>query len=352
MNLFDPLIIRSLKLKNRIVLSPMQQYSAVDGIPKHWHLVHLGSRAVGGAGLIITECVAVSPNGRNTLYDLGMWNDSQKEPWKPIIEFIHEQGAKIAIQLWHAGGKSSRKHPNERMEPLNIGEGGWSVKSASATEIMGVVPEELTLQEINQLKKDFIEAAKRAVEAGFDAIELHAAHGYLLHQFYSSLINTRKDKYGGRFENRIRLLVEIVDEIRAVIPNTLPLMVRLSAVDYVETDQAWHIEDSIRLTRILKRLGVDLITASGGGFTNVDASKVFPNYQLPLASKIKEKSDIAVGTVGMITTAKQANSIIENKQADLVIIAREHLRDPYFALHAASELGIKANIPWQYKRAF
>lgn len=352
MDLFSPITFRNLILKNRIALSPMQQYSAKDGIPGNWHLVHLGSRAVGGAGLIITECTAVSPEGLATLSDVGIWNDEQKTAWKTIVDFVHEQDAKIAIQLWHSGTKGSLKHPNEGMKPLTPEEGGWTLKSSSATEVNGVTSQEVTLGEIQELKIRFVDAALRAVEAGFDIIELHAGHGYLFHQFYSAVINKRQDEYGGSFENRIRFLVETIQEIRNVIPNGMPLMVRISTVDYMDTPEAWTLENSIVLSKILKVNGVDLITASGGGFTNVSKDRVFPGYQVPFATAIKEQIGIATGAVGMITDAKQANEIIVNGLADLVVIAREHLRDPYFALHSAKELEMDVEIPWQYKRAF
>ncbi|KIC63975.1 NADH:flavin oxidoreductase/NADH oxidase [Chryseobacterium taiwanense] len=352
MNLFSPIQLRSLVLKNRIVVSPMQQYSAKNGIPGNWHLVHLGSRAVGGAGLILTECTAVSEEGLATLSDVGIWNNEQKDAWKNIVDFVHEQEAKIGIQLWHSGGKGSLKHPNERMKPLTIEEGGWIVKCSSPTEINGVIPKELTIEEIQELKNKFTKAAIRAVEAGFDTIELHAGHGYLFHQFYSELINKRTDEYGGSFENRIRFLVETVQEIRKAIPESMPLLVRISAVDYVETKEGWTLDNSIKLSEILKNNGVDFITASGGGFTNVSKDLVFPGYQAPFATTIKEKTGLLTGAVGMITSAKQANEIITSNKADLVIIAREHLRDPYFSIHSAIELELDTKIPWQYKRAF
>ena len=352
MNLFSPLTLRGLTLKNRVVVSPMQQYSATDGIPGKWHLVHLGSRAVGGAGLIMTECTAVSPEGLATLSDVGIWNDEQKNTWKTIVDFVHEQDAKIGMQLWHAGGKGSLKHPNERMKPLTKEEGSWTVKSSSATEMNGVIPQALTIDEIQVLKEKFVDAAKRAVEAGFDTVELHAGHGYLFHQFYSAVINKRNDEYGGSLENRIRFLVETAGEVRRAIPDEMPLLVRISAVDYLETPDAWTLDDSIVLAKILKENGVDLITASGGGFANVSKDRVFPNYQVPFASIIKQQTVIATGAVGMITEAVQANDIIVNDEADLVFIAREHLRDPYFALHAAKKLELETEIPWQYKRAF
>jgi len=352
MNLFSPIHIRSLTLKNRIALSPMQQYSAKNGIPGNWHLVHLGSRAVGGAGLILTECTAVSEEGMATLSDVGIWNEEQKNAWENIVNFVHGQDAKIGIQLWHSGGKGSLKHPNERMKPLTPEEGGWIVKSSSAQEFNGVFAEELTIDEILELQAKFVKAALRSVEAGFDTIELHAAHGYLFHQFYSAVINKRQDQYGGSFENRIRFLIETVQKIRKVIPAEMPLFVRISSVDYIESDEAWMLKDSIRLSKVLKENGVDFITASGGGFTNVSKDKVFPGYQVPFAKSIKEQTGVMTGTVGMITDAEQANTIITSGDSDLVLIAREHLRDPYFAIHSARTLGIETKVPWQYKRAY
>lgn len=351
-NLFSPLKLRELELKNRIALSPMQQYSAMKGIPNNWHLVHLGSRAVGGAGLIITECTAVSEEGLNTLYDTGLWNNTQMEAWKPIVRFVKEQGSKIGVQLWHSGGKGSNTHPNEGMKPLPLEKGGWITKSASSTVINGITAHELTIEEIQKLKMDFVSAAKRALLAGFDTIELHAGHGYLFHQFYSSVVNKRSDQYGGTFDNRIRFLIETVQAIRKVIPDTMPLLVRISAVDYLESADAWNLKDSLALSLILKNNGVDLITASGGGFAHVDKSMVFPNYQLPYATEIKEKIGIPVGAVGLITTSVQANDIIVQDRADLVVIAREHLRNPYFSINAALELNIPPEIPWQYHRAY
>jgi len=351
-NLFTPLTIRSLTLRNRIALSPMQQYCAVDGKPTNWHLVHLGSRAIGGAGLIITECTAVSPEGMNTLADVGLWNAEQVEAWKPIVQFVQEQGSAIAVQLWHSGGKGSHTHPNEGFKPMTVENGGWITKSSSATMMSGVVPEELTVEEIQQIKTDFVEAAKRAVEAGFDTIELHAGHGYLFHQFYSAVINHRSDEYGGSFENRIRFLIETVQAVRKVIPEAMPLLVRISAVDYLDTSEAWTLEDSLKLSAILAENGVDFITASGGGFAHVDKSLVHSGYQLPFATSIKEQTAILTGTVGMITDAQQANEIIADGKADMVIIAREYLRNPHFAINAAKELSLETDIPWQYKRGY
>ena len=353
-NLFSPLRIRGIELKNRIVVSPMQQFSAVNGKVGHWHMVHLGSRAVGGAGLIITESLAVNKEGRSTHYDAGLWNDGHIPGWRTINKFIHEQGAKTAAQIAHFGSKASRSHPNDGLQYLTPENGGWVTKSSSAVAPFNnmSLPRELTLRDIEKIKKDFFAAARRAVSAGFDAIELHAGHGYLFHQFYSNIINHRKDQYGGSFENRIRLLVETAEEIRSIIPEAMPLMVRISAVDYLEDDKAWKIEDSIILADILKQIGVDLITASAGGFVFLDKSRVFPSYQVPFAEKIKSETGILTGAVGAITEAQQANDIIASGKADVAVMAREFLRDPYFPLHAAKELGGTVTVPFQYKRAF
>jgi 2,4-dienoyl-CoA reductase-like NADH-dependent reductase (Old Yellow Enzyme family) len=353
LNLFSPLTLRDLTLKNRLAVSPMQQYSAPDGLVGNWHLVHLGSRAVGGAGLIITECAAVAPEGRNTLFDVGLWNDAQVAAWRPLIQFVQEQGTKIAIQLWHAGGKGSHRHPQAGFTYLPPAEGGWVTKSASAVSLdHEQTSEAMTLADIAAVKTSFVAAAQRAVHAGFDAIELHAGHGYLFHQFYSSLFNHRTDDYGGSFENRIRLLVETVQAIRQMLPAAMPVLVRISAVDYSDDPQAWQLADSVKLAAILKTQGVDLLTASGGGFVNVDRSRVFAGYQVPLAEKIKLETGILTGAVGLITEPAQANAIITTGQADLVLLAREELRDPYFPLHAAKALHLPVDAPAQYKRAF
>jgi 2,4-dienoyl-CoA reductase-like NADH-dependent reductase (Old Yellow Enzyme family) len=353
LNLFSTLQLRDVTLKNRIVVSPMQQYSAVNGLANNWHLVHLGGRAVGGAGLIITECTAVSPSGRNTLSDTGIWNDAQVAAWKPVVQFVHEQGTKIAVQLWHAGGKGSHTHPNDGMKNLEPKDGGWITKSASSVSIdHHHTSEALALVEIKAIQQEFVDAALRAVEAGFDAIELHAGHGYLFHQFYSALVNHRTDEYGGSFENRIRFLLETIDAIRNVIPQGMPLLIRISAVDYREEETAWKIEDSVRLSLLLKNRGVDQITASGGGFANWGAMKVFPSYQVPFAEKIKSETGMVVGAVGAIADAKQADDLIASGQVDLVFIAKEFLRNPYFPINAALELKHSIEIPFQYSRAF
>jgi 2,4-dienoyl-CoA reductase-like NADH-dependent reductase (Old Yellow Enzyme family) len=353
-NLFTPITIRGITLKNRIVMSPMQQYSSVDGFANDWHLVHLGSRAVGGAGLIITESASVNPLARSTNNDIGMWKDEHVEKWQQVNSFLHKQGAKTAMQLGHFGSKASRSHPNDGFEYVEADKGGWqTVSSSSVAPFAGMsVPKELTVEEINEIKNDFIDAALRSVQADFDIIELHFAHGYLVHQFLSKLINQRKDNYGGSFENRTRLAIEIVDSIRKVIPEEMPLFVRISAVDYVESTNAWSIEDSIEFAQMLKKSGVDLITASAGGFSWVDKTKLSEGYQAVFAKDIKSNAGILTGAVGLITKSTTANEIIKNENADLIIIAREHLRNPYFAIHASFELELPTDIPWQYKRAF
>lgn len=353
-NLFSPIKLRNLEIKNRIVVSPMQQFSSEDGFANDWHLVHYGSRAVGGAGLIITESAIVDPNGRSTKNDLGVWKDEHIDGLKKITSFMHQNNAKVGIQLAHFGSKGSKSHPNEGFSPLTIENGGWQTVSSSAvTPFPGMsIPKELTLDEIEVIQNKFVDASIRAVKAGFDAIEIHAAHGYLFHQFYSELINNRTDNYGGSFDNRIRFLVETVQKIRNVIPEQMPLLVRISAVDYVDEDKAWKIEDSVKLVSILKEFGVDMVTASGGGFVWVDKSMVMEGYQVPFAEQIKNETGIITGSVGGIISAPFANDLIVNDKTDLVVIAREFLRDPYFAINAAKELKQEIEIPWQYKRAF
>jgi len=352
--LFSPLQLRGLTLKNRIVVSPMQQYSTPDGIVGDWHMVHVGSRAVGGAGLIIAESTAVSPEGRSTTDDTGMWNNQQAESWRLIVDFVHKQGAKIAIQLGHFGSKASRNHPKQGFNPIPPEAGGWQTVSSSAVKPFPgmLMPKALNITEIAEVQAAFVAAAKRAVSVGFDSIELHGAHGYLFHQFYSSMINQRKDQYGGSFENRIRFLVETAEAVRAAIPVDMPLMVRLSAVDFLDEPQAWQLKDTVRLAAVLQAVGVDLITASAGGFVYLDKSKVYPNYQVPYATAIKEETGMPVGAVGLITTPQQAEDILQEGKAGVVVMAREFLLDPCFGLHAAVELGEAIEFPIPYKRAF
>lgn len=352
--LFSPLTVRTMTLRNRIVVSPMQQYSAVEGRVTDWHLVHLGSRAVGGAGLIITESTAVTPDGRSTVYDAGLYDASHITAWRPVVDFVQRQGAKIAVQLGHFGSKGSRSHPNDGLKYLAPDAGGWPTKSASPIAPFNGMsePQELTHAEIAELQMHYVAAARRAVQAGFDAIEIHGAHGYLFHQFYSAIINQRTDEYGGSLENRTRFLRDTAQAVRAAIPATMPLLVRISAVDYLEQENAWHLSDSVQLTRMLKDIGVDVVTASAGGFVFLDKAKVFPSYQAPFAERIKQETGVLTGAVGAITDAQQANEIVAREQADLVVIAREHLRNPYFAKDAALALGVSPELPFQYKRAY
>lgn len=349
--LFEPLVIRTVRLKNRIVVSPMCEYSAEDGFTNDWHLVHLGSRAVGGAGLVISEACAVSPEGRITAFDIGIWKEEHIANLKRITDFIRGQGSVAGIQLAHAGRKASCAQPWKGGHQINISEGGWQIVAPSAVPFKEgtVVPDALSKEAIQQVIKDFKLAAERALKAGFQVVEIHAAHGYLLHQFYSSLSNFRTDEYGGSFENRIRLLVEIIQSVKTVWPSDLPLFVRISSSDWVEG--GWDIADSVRLSKILKDEGVDLIDCSSGGNIGHAKIPVGPGYQVPFAKQIKNEADILTGAVGLITDAQQAETILANNEADLIILAREFLRDPYFPLHAASVLGQDIAWPVQYERA-
>ncbi|MDI3320214.1 NADPH dehydrogenase NamA [Pinibacter soli] len=349
--LFEPLTIKEVTFRNRIVVSPMCEYSSIDGFANDWHLVHLGSRAVGGAGLIITEATAVNPDGRISPDDLGIWKDEHIEKLEQIVEFIHEHRAVAGIQLAHAGRKASSLSPWKGGTQIRMRDGGWQTVAPSeiAFQEHYEKPKALTVEEIKQLVIDFKEAAKRAVKAGFKVIEIHAAHGYLVHEFLSPLSNLRKDEYGGRFENRIRFLLEIVEAIHSVWPKANPLFVRISGTDWV--DGGWNIDESIKLAAMLKAEGVDLIDASSGGLSHEQKIPLSPGYQVPFAEKIKLETGILTAAVGLITSAEQAESILQNGQADMIVMARELLRDPYFPLHAAQTLGV--DIPWpsQYERA-
>lgn len=350
-NLFQPLRIGSIELKNRIVVSPMCQYSSVDGFANDWHLVHLGSRAVGGAALVFSEATAVSPEGRITHHDLGIYKDEHIEFLKRITGFLKQQNAVAGIQLAHAGRKASHHRPWEGSAALTENENPWMTEAPSALPYRDgePVPHELTKEEIIKIIGDFKKATLRATEAGFHIIELHGAHGYLLHEFLSPLSNHRKDEYGGSFENRIRFLIEITETVRQVWSEEKPLFVRISATDWV--DGGWNIDESIELSKILKTKGVDLIDCSSGGNSPAQKIPVGPLYQTPFAERIKKEAGIMTGAVGLITTAKEAESILTNEQADLIILARQLLREPYFPLHAAHDLD--ADIPWplQYDRA-
>jgi 2,4-dienoyl-CoA reductase-like NADH-dependent reductase (Old Yellow Enzyme family) len=351
-NLFTPLRIKGIELKNRIVVSPMCEYSSVDGFANDWHLVHLGSRAVGGAALIIMEATAVSPEGRITPDDLGIWKDEHLDKLKQIVAFIESQGSIAGTQLAHAGRKASTSSPWKGGKALpSTNPEAWQTVAPSAIPFHDGDPAPLALDKVGLEKvvNDFVAATQRAIKVGFKVIEIHAAHGYLIHQFLSPLSNRRNDEYGGSFENRIRLLIEVTEAIKKVWPEELPLFVRISATDW--TEGGWTAEDSVKLAEVLKNRGVDLIDCSTGG--NVPHAKipVGPGYQVDFAEKIKQQAGILTGAVGMITTPEQAEEIVSSGKADVIIMARQLLRDPYFPLHAAKALGADVNWPVQYERA-
>ncbi len=349
--LFEPLKIGSVTLRNRIAVSPMCEYSSEDGFANDWHLVHLGSRAVGGAGLIISEACAVSPEARITAHDLGIWKDEHIPELERITRFIRSQGAVAGIQLAHAGRKASCARPWNGGNQIPLKEGGWQIVAPSELPFTKdtMLPVALTNEAIQQVVEDFRQAAIRSMKAGFQVLEIHAAHGYLLHQFYSPLSNRRTDAYGGSFDNRIRLLMEIVAAVQTVWPSDLPIMVRISATDW--TEGGWDLPDSILLAGKLKEKGVHLIDCSSGGNVPHVRIPVGPGYQVDFARQIKQQTGILTGAVGLITTAEQAEQILEEGAADLILLAREMLRDPYFSLHAASELQQDIEWPVQYQRA-
>ena len=352
MRLFSPLRIRDIELKNRIVVSPMCQYSARDGHPQPWHLVHLGSRAVGGAGLVITEATAVEARGRISSADTGIYEDAHVESWRPIVDFIRSQGASPGMQLAHAGRKASVAPPWTGGQPVAPGDGGWVpvAPSALAFDAGYTVPHALSPGEIDEIVSAFRGATERALAAGFEILELHAAHGYLLHQFLSPLWNMRTDEYGGAFENRIRLTMRVVEAVREVWPSRLPLFVRVSATDWKEG--GWDAEQTIELSRKLKSLGVDLIDVSSGGAVPGVRIPLGPGYQVGFAEAIRKQAEIATGGVGLITDPIQAETILTTGQADLIILAREMLRDPYWPRRAAKVLGEKIKPPVQYERGW
>ena len=350
--LFSPLTLKDVTLKNRIVISPMCQYSAVDGFANDWHLVHLGSRAVGGAGLIIQEASAVTPEGRITHADLGIWKDEHVEKLKQIVSFIHENGAIAGIQLAHAGRKASCDLPWNGGEQLAEGENSWKTVGPSPIPFkpdQQTIPHELSIPEIQEIVFAFRAAAKRALDAGYKVVEIHAAHGYLLHQFLSPLSNQRTDQYGGSFENRTRFLLQIIDSIKTVWPEDLPIFVRISATDWAEG--GWNIDESVKLSLQLKEQKIDLIDVSTGGLVSYAKIPVGPAYQLPFASRIKKETGILTGTVGLITNAVQSETILVNEDADLILMAREILRNPYFPLEAAHDLQEDVKWPIQYERS-
>ncbi len=350
-NLFSELSIRDVTFPNRIAVSPMCQYCSVDGFADDWHFVHLASRAVGGAGLVITEAAAVAPEGRITPQDLGIWKDEHIEELARIVRFIDGQGSVAGIQIAHAGRKASTLRPWSGVGAIAIADGGWTPIAPSAVPFSAdyPMPSEITVEEIERVTSEFAAAAKRSLAAGFRVVEIHAAHGYLLHEFLSPLSNRRTDEYGGGFENRARLLLEVTAAVRAVWPERYPLFVRISATEWVEG--GFGIEESVLLAGRLKELGVDLIDCSSGGNASHAKIPVGAGYQVPLAARIKRETGAMTGAVGLITAAEQADQIVRNGDADVVLLARELLRDPYWPVHAAKELGHTMSWPAQYLRA-
>lgn len=352
MSLFTQLQLRGVTLRNRIAVSPMCQYSSVDGFANEWHLVHLGSRAVGGAGLVFTEAAAVDAAGRISPQDLGIYSDNHIGFLHSITQFVEANGAVAGIQLAHAGRKASTARTWDGGGAVGVEEGGWSPIFGPSAEPFAQgyqVPEALTVDQISAVVQRFAEAASRALEAGFRVIEIHGAHGYLLHEFYSPLTNHRDDQYGGDFLNRTRIVREVVKAVRKVWPERLPLFLRISATDWIEG--GWDVEQSIELARAVKPIGVDLIDASSGGAVPGASIPIGPGYQTAAAARIRIGAEIATGAVGMITSPQQADHIIRTGQADIVLLARELLRNPYWPMLAARELGHEVRPPDQYARA-
>jgi len=349
--LFTPLRLRETTLRNRIAVSPMCQYSAAEGLPSHWHLVHLGSRAVGGAGLVIAEASAVLPEGRISPDDTGIWSDGHAEAWAPIARFIAEQGAVPGLQLAHAGRKASTDVPWRGGKPLGDGARGWRPVGASPLPFAEgyPVPHELSTDEITAVVGAFRDGARRAEQAGFELVEIHMAHGYLLHQFLSPLTNQRADAYGGTIENRMRFPIEVARAVREAFPVERPVFARISATDWMEG--GWDLEQSVVLARELREAGVDLVDCSSGGLVPQAKVPLAPGYQVPFAEALRKRAEILTGAVGLITEPAQAEAIVAGGRADLVLLAREMLRDAYWPLHAAQALGAEVRWPDQYLRA-
>ena len=350
-HLFDPLVLRSLTLSNRIVVSPMCQYSSVDGFSNDWHFVHLGTRAAGGAALVLTEASAVTADGRISPHDLGIYDDRHVDGLAHCVRFIHSQKTLAGTQLAHAGRKASTARPWDGGGAVSIADGGWQPVGPTATAFADSypTPRPAVPADLAAIVAAFKDAARRALEAGFDVVELHAAHGYLIHEFLSPLVNTRTDDYGGSYDHRVRLCLEIVDAVRAVWPERLPLLVRISATDWKEG--GWDLEQAVELARRLRARGVDLVDCSSGGAVQDQQIAVGPGYQVPFAERIRRDAGVPTGAVGLITRAEQADGIISHGQADVVLLARELLRDPYWPLHAADQLDQKVPWPPQYLRA-
>lgn len=350
-HLFEPLEIRGIRFRNRIFVSPMCQYSSVDGLPSDWHLVHLGSRAVGGAGLVMVEATAVTPEGRISPYDSGIWSDAHTAAFQRITSFVKAQGAAIGIQLAHAGRKASTDVPWRGGNPLSPEAGGWQPVAPSPLPFADgyAKPHELTALEIDEVIRRFAEAARRAELAGFDMVEIHMAHGYLLHEFLSPLSNRRTDKYGGDLAARLRAPLQVAAAVRETFPANLPVFVRISATDWVEN--GWDIEQSIAFARELRSAGIDLIDCSSGGNVAGVSIPLGPGYQVPFAAAIRSRAGIKTGAVGLISEPQHAEEIITRGEADAVLLGREFLRDPYWPLHAAKALGVDVSYPVQYARA-
>ena len=350
-HLFTPLEIGHVTFRNRIFVSPMCQYSSLDGLPNEWHFVHLGSRAVGGAGMVMVEASGVSPEGRITAWDSGLWSEAHADAFRPVVRFIEEQGAVAGIQIAHAGRKASTDVPWRGGRRISSGEHAWEPLAPSAVPFRegDPPPRALTSSEIDNVVEEFRNAARFAASAGFRVLEIHMAHGYLLHEFLSPLSNRREDEYGGSLENRMRFPLRVTAAVRDAWPDTFPLFVRISATDWA--DGGWDLMQSIELASELERIGVDLIDCSSGGlvpWANIEPS---PGYQVPFARAIREKAGIATGAVGLITDSHQAEKIVADGSADAVLLARELLRDPYWPLRAARELGVDVEWPDQYARA-
>jgi len=345
--LFSPLTLRGITFANRLWVSPMCQYSSpLDGVARAWHQVHIGSFATGGSGLIMMEATGVLPEGRISINCLGLWNDEQRDALKPIVEFAHQMKTKIGIQLAHAGRKGSTMPPGADHPFASAEDGGWSAPAPSAIAFGKMpVPHEMSVDEIKRTVAGFADAAQRAVAAGFDLVEIHAAHGYLIHQFLSPISNHRTDEYGGDFENRTRFLVQVVNAVRAAMPDSMPLFVRISATDWV--DGGWDLAQSIDLARVLKHIGVDLIDVSSGGLSELQQISPAPGYQVPFAEAIKKEAGIPTNAVGMIHEAEFANDLVASGKVDAVMAARAFLRHPRWALDAAAQLGAEINWPRQ-----
>ena len=349
--LFSPLRLREVTFKNRVFVSPMCQYSAAEGVPTDWHFVHLGSRAVGGASLVMAEATGVSPEGRISPWDTGIWNQAQTDAFARIAAFIRQMNSVPAIQIAHAGRKASTDAPWRGGRALAPADGGWQpiAPSAISFDDASPVPRAMTAADIDRVLEEFAAAAERALAAGFEVVEVHAAHGYLLHEFLSPLSNKRDDDYGGSFENRVRFPLRVCEALRRIWPESLPVFVRISATDWV--DGGWDLAQSVEFSKLLRDRGIDLIDCSSGAIAPKVKIPVGPGYQVPFAATIRKEAGIATGAVGMITSPQQAEEIIAEGEADAVLLARSFLYDPYWALHAADELGAESDWPVQYGRA-